>query len=146
MKLSTNCRYGIRALLEIARHYGEPPVKRKEIAHNQAISLSYLENILLTLKNHNLVDSIRGAHGGYILTRAPEEINLFEIFSALEGSLAPVSCLDNPSSCPRFDDCVTRTIWQELKTAKEQVLKKTTIQDLLNREKSFNRQEERNKP
>ena len=137
MKLSTNCRYGIRALLEIARHYGEPPVKRKEIAHNQAISLSYLENILLTLKNYNLIDSIRGAHGGYILTRAPEEINLFEIFRALEGSLAPVPCLDNPLSCRRFDDCVTRSVWQELKDAKEQVLKKTTIQDLLNRDKSF---------
>ena len=134
MKLSTNCRYGIRALLEIARHYGEPPVKRREIAHNQAISSSYLENILLTLKNNNFINSIRGAHGGYILTRAPDKINLFEIFSALEGSLAPVACLDNPLSCRRFDDCVTRSVWQELKTANEQVLKKTTIQDLLNRE------------
>ena len=139
MKLSTNCRYGIRALLEIARYYGGPPVKRKDIAHNQEISPSYLENILLTLKNNNLIESVRGAHGGYILTRAPGEINLFEIFSALEGSLAPVSCLDNPLSCRRFDDCVTRSVWQELKDAKEQVLKKTTIQDLLNRDKSFDR-------
>ncbi len=134
MKLSTNCRYGIRALLEIARHYGELPVKRKEIARNQEISLSYLENILLMLKSNNLVDSIRGAHGGYILTRAPDKINLYDIFKALEGVLAPVSCLTNPLSCGRFDGCVTRSVWQELKIANEQVLQKTTIQDLLDRE------------
>ena len=84
--------------------------------------------------------------GNRLFTRAPEEINLFEIFSALEGSLAPVSCLDNPLSCRRFDDCVTRSVWQELKTANEQVLKKTTIQDLLSREKSLNCQKMRSKP
>ena len=138
MKLSTSCRYGIRALLEIARHYGDLPVKRKNIADNQVISSSYLENILLTLKNSNLIDSIRGARGGYILTRSPDEINLLEIFTALEGSSAPVLCLINPSSCQRFDSCVTRTVWQELKAAHEQVLQKTTIQDLLNREKLLN--------
>ena len=134
MKLSTNCRYGIRAMLEIARHYGGLPVKRKDIAHNQAISLSYLENILLMLKKNNIVDSIRGAHGGYVLTRSPDEINLFDVFRALEGSLVPVSCLTDSLLCRRFDDCVTRTVWQELKIANEQVLQKTTIQELLNRE------------
>ncbi|MCD6532809.1 MAG: Rrf2 family transcriptional regulator [Deltaproteobacteria bacterium] len=134
MKLSTNCRYGIRALLEIARHYGELPVKRKDIAYNQAISLSYLENILLMLKKSNIVDSIRGAHGGYVLTRSPDEINLLDVFRVLEGSLVPVSCLTDSLSCGRFDDCVTRTVWQELKIANEQVLQKTTIQELLNRE------------
>ena len=146
MKLPTSCRYGIRALLEIARHYGDLPVKRKEIAHNQVISSSYLENILLTLKNNNLIDSTRGARGGYILTRPPDEINLLEIFIALEGSSAPVPCLTNPSSCQRFDRCVTRTVWQELKIANEQVLEKTTIQDLLNREKSLNCQKDGKKP
>ncbi len=132
-------------MLEIAKGYGQSPVKRKEIAHNQDISLSYLTNILLALKNNRLIDSIRGAHGGYILTRSPDKINLFDLFSALEGSLAPVSCLTNPLSCERFDDCVTRSVWQELETAREQVLKNTTLHGLLIREGSCNHQEKRNK-
>ncbi len=134
MKLSTGCRYGIRAMLEIARHYGGQPVKRREIASEQSISSSYLENILLLLKNNNLISSTRGAHGGFSLTRSPDKIDLFEIFTVLEGPLAPVACLVNPLSCQRVDRCVTRTVWQELQAASEDVLRNTTIQDLLDRE------------
>ena len=134
MRLPTGCRYGIRAMLEIARHYGGQPVKRREITSKQAISPSYLENILLLLKNNNLIRSTRGAHGGFSLTRPPDKINLFEIFMVLEGSLTPVTCLANPMSCQRFERCVTRTVWQELQNASEKVLRNTTIQDLLDRE------------
>ncbi len=134
MKLSTGCRYGIRAMLEIARRYGGQPVKRREIVSEQSISLSYLENILLLLKNNNLISSTRGAHGGFSLTRPPDKIDLFEIFMVLEGPLAPVSCLVNPMSCQRVDRCVTRTVWKELQIASEEVLRNITIQDLLDRE------------
>ena len=121
-------------MLEIARHYGEQPVKRREIVSEQSISPSYLENILLLLKNNNLISSTRGAHGGFSLTRSPDKIDLFEIFTVLEGPLAPVACLVNPLSCQRVDRCVTRTVWQELQAASEDVLRNTTIQDLLDRE------------
>ncbi len=134
MKLSTGCRYGIRALLEIARQYGQQPVTRREIGYRQSISPSYLENILLLLKKSGLITSVRGARGGFSLARAPTKINLLEIFRVLEGPLEPVNCLVNPKSCERFPQCVTRTVWQQMYTASEKILRDTTIQTLLDRE------------
>ncbi len=136
MKMSTGCRYGIRAMLEIAHQYGKQPVTRREIACRQSISLSYLENILLLLKKSNLITSVRGARGGFSLARAPGDIDLFEIFKVLEGPLEPVDCLVNPISCERVSQCVTRTVWQQLYIASKKILSNTTIQDLLDREEN----------
>ncbi len=137
MKLSTKSRYGARAVVEIALHYLNGPVKRKDIVKNQEISDSYLENILIALKNGGIITTIRGANGGYMLSRPPSELNLFEVVKILEGSLSPVECLDNPSSCKRVNFCSTRVVWKKLKEAKEDVLKNVTIQDLINIEKKM---------
>ena len=137
MKLSTGYRYGVRAMLEIARQYGKQPVKRREIVCKQSISPSYLENILLLLKKSNLIISTRGAHGGFSLARAPGEIDLFEVFRVLEGPLEPVDCLIEPMTCQRVTQCVTRSVWQQLYSAGKEVLSNTTIQDLLDREKKL---------
>ena len=131
MKVSTKCRYGIRAVLEIAKNHNNTPTKRNMIAAQQAIPNSYLENILIALKHNNIVMSIRGASGGFMLKRKPDQITLLEVFEALQGSLALLDCLEDPSICDRSENCVVRPIWVNMQEAQRQVLRETTIQDLL---------------
>ena len=139
MKLSTRCRYGSRALLEIAKCYSREPVKRKEMCKRQGISESYLENILISLKSAGIIETIRGAHGGYILARQPGEISLLDVAQALEGSVSSVECLDDKTLCSRSGRCVTQDVWQEVKNAEEQVLRNTSIQDLVERDKKYSK-------
>ncbi len=135
MKLSTKCRYGARAIVEIAKNDHNGPVKRKDIVKNQEISDSYLENILITLKNGGIINAIRGASGGYTLRRPASEITLLEVVNILEGSLAPVECIDTPAICNRTEMCSTRGVWKQLKIAKEEVLRNVNIQQLVENEK-----------
>lgn len=137
MRLSTKCRYGTRAMIEIARNYKNGPVKRKDISRNQQISSAYLENILIALKSKNLIRTIRGASGGYTLETLPGNITIFEIVSALEGSIAPVNCVDKPGSCERSPICSSRKVWCEMHEAQVKVLKNTTLQSLLDMEDSL---------
>ena len=135
MKLSTKCRYGSRAVMEIARCSKHGPVKRKDIVKNQQISDSYLENILIALKNGGVIDTIRGANGGYLLRRSASDVTLLEIVNILDGTLSPVECLDNTSVCSRSARCATRIAWERMKQAKEDVLRSITIKELLEHEK-----------
>jgi Rrf2 family transcriptional regulator, cysteine metabolism repressor len=118
-------------MIEIARHCKQGPVKRKDISKNQKISPAYLENILTSLKSQNLIRTIRGANGGFTIDASPSAITMLQIVSALEGSIAPVSCIENPGSCERSGGCAARKLWQELHNAQVDVLKKTTLQSLL---------------
>jgi Rrf2 family protein len=131
VKLSTKCRYGMRAMVEIARRGGRGAVKRKDITAAQGISHGYLENILIALKSHKVIRTTRGANGGFILERPPSEITLLEIVLALEGSIAPVDCLDNPGVCERAGNCVARKVWKKLYDAQTKVLSEMTLQDVL---------------
>jgi len=135
MKLSTKCRYGLRAAVEIARQYGKAPVKRKDIARKEGISSSYLENILLVLRNRKIVETARGVNGGYVLCRPPSAVSVLEIVSALEGPLAIVDCVDDPDGCRKAGRCVTRAVWCELAGTIRASLTKITLQELLDREK-----------
>jgi Rrf2 family cysteine metabolism transcriptional repressor len=135
MKLSTRGQYGARALLDIALHYDGNPVLLKDIAKRQAISAQYLEHLMSPLIKAGIVRSIRGARGGVTLAKPPEEIKLSQVIQILEGSTAPVECVDNPEVCPRSDSCVTRDVWEEMKRAIIQVLESTTLQDLVERQK-----------
>lgn len=134
MRLSTRSRYGTRAMLELALHYGQGPVLLKEIAERQEISKKYLDQIITTLRAANLVKSVRGAHGGYILAREPSSIKLSEIIQALEGPVSPVNCVDDPSLCSRSIHCVTRDVWTDIKKAIFQVLDSMTLEDLVERQ------------
>ena len=133
MKLSTRSRYGTRALLELALSKGEGPVLLKEIAKKQQISLPYLEHLVSPLIAGGIIRSVKGPKGGIYLAKTPEEIKLSEVMQLLEGSVAPVDCVNDPGTCDRSDFCVTREIWSELKEAMEGVLGSTTIQDLVER-------------
>ena len=136
MKLSTRCRYGTRAMIEIAHRCKNGPAKRKDIATTQKISSYYLENILITLKSHKLIRTIRGAHGGFTLEKSPEQITMFEIVTALEGSVAPVHCIDDAKSCNRATACPARKFWEKLQNVQVKLLKSTTLQSLLDSERS----------
>ncbi|MDI6814630.1 MAG: Rrf2 family transcriptional regulator [Dehalococcoidales bacterium] len=135
MKLSTRGQYGTRALLDLALHQGKEPVPLKDIAQRQQISVQYLEHLIAPLIAAGMVRSARGARGGVWLARTPQEVRLSEVIQLLEGSIAPVECLNNPESCPRSDLCAPRDIWGELKKAMDGVLESTTLQDLVERHK-----------
>lgn len=134
MKLSTRSRYGTRAMLEIARNYKNGPVKRKDISKKQGISPHYLENILISLKSRNLLQTVRGAHGGFTLKTSPENITMYEIITALEGSIAPVHCVENKEECSRAEYCVTRKLWVDLHEMQVKALKSANLQTLLDME------------
>jgi Rrf2 family protein len=135
MKLSTKGRYGLRALLDLALHQGEGLVLLKDIAQRQEISLPYLEHLITPLLAGGIIRSTRGAQGGISLLKRPQEIKLSEVIQLLEGSLAPVECVNHPEICSRSDICVTRDIWIEMKSAMNEVLDSTTLQDLVERQR-----------
>ncbi len=131
MKLSTKCRYGTRAMIEIARQHGRSPVKRRDISKSQKVSDSYLENILVSLRDAGLIESIRGAHGGYALIRPPAEITMLDIVSALEGDFAPVACVTDAGFCTSEEGCRARLVWRRLHQAQVEALQKITLQKLV---------------
>ncbi|MDD5038619.1 MAG: Rrf2 family transcriptional regulator [Dehalococcoidales bacterium] len=135
MKLSTRGRYGVRLMIELALHHGAGPVLLKEIAERQGISEKYLWHLINPLKTTGLVNSIRGAHGGYVLGKAPEAITLKEILQVLEGSLCLVDCVDNPSLCERSSSCVSRDIWGEASKNLRQTMADTTLAAMAERQK-----------
>jgi len=136
MRLSTKCTYGTRAMIDIARHYKKGPVNRKRILRNQNISSAYLENILISLKAQNLIRTVRGANGGFTLESHPSRITMFQIVNALEGSLVPTECLENDDSCKRVHVCGARKLWLELYNSQVAILKRTTLQSLVEIEDS----------
>jgi len=133
MHLSTKMRYGTRALVELAAAYPDAHVSVMDIAEHQGISPKYLEQIMSSLRIAGLVRSVRGVHGGYSLARAPAECRLSDVFEALEGSAAPVACVDNPEQCELCDKCPTWETWAEIKQAIMEVLERTTLEGLLHR-------------
>ena len=139
MKLSTKGRYGTRIALDLALNEGEGPIPLKNIAQRQQISLQYLEHLISPLITAGIVRSMRGTKGGVWLAKSPHEIKLSELIELLEGSIAPTDCLNDPKSCPRADSCVTRDVWDDLKKAMNGVLESTTLQDLVERQKSKER-------
>lgn len=135
MRLTTKCRYGTRAMIEIGKAYGRGSVRLNQIAEKQGISAKYLVHLLASLRTAGLVKAVRGARGGYLIDRAPSKIKLSEIFRALEGSPAPLECVDDPTACPKSKLCVARDLWVRLTDAIRAVLEATTLQDLINQQK-----------
>jgi Rrf2 family protein len=133
MKLSTKTRYGTRAMLELALNYEKGTVSTREIATQQRVSPKYLEHVLAPLRSASLIRSVRGAQGGHTLTRRPDQINLREIYDALEGTEGFVACTTCPEVCDRTETCVTREVWDQMYTACMEILESTTLEDLTRR-------------
>ncbi|HIJ70887.1 MAG TPA: Rrf2 family transcriptional regulator [Planctomycetes bacterium] len=136
MKLSSRSRYGLRAVLDLALHYGKGPLQIRAIAAREEISNKYLEQLMTILKTSGLVRSLRGPKGGYILSKPPDQIKLKEVITALEGPLFPVECLQHPQFCPHCAECITRQVWADVQEAMLGVLEATNMQDLVDRVKT----------
>lgn len=116
MKLSTKGRYGLRAMIDLADYSEETPQSITNIAMRQSISDSYLEQLMAKLKKAGLVESIRGAQGGYILSKSASSISVGDILRALEGDLSPVACqgIKSEQGCLGSDKCVTMNVWKRI--------------------------------
>ena len=131
MRLSTRSRYGVRMMFEFALKFNQGPVFLKDVATMQGISFKYLSKLVIPLKSAGLLQSVRGANGGYMLAKHPSEITIRMIVEKLEGDVSLVECTENPNVCRRNVDCVARTIWKKADEAIMQVLDNITLQDMV---------------
>ena len=131
MKISTRGRYALRMMLDIATNDHGEPVRIKDIAARQDISVKYLEQIVSVLTKAGYVKSIRGPQGGYRLARPAGSYSVREILQSIEGNLAPVSCLELPDNdCPRQDHCKSLPFWQGLWSLVMAYMDAVTLEDL----------------
>ena len=132
MKISTKGRYALRMMLDLALNEENGYIPIKEIAKRQGISDKYLEQIISILNHAGFVRSVRGAGGGYKLTKKPSEYTVGMILRLTEGSMAPVSCLeDEVNTCDRAESCVTLGVWKKLYSAINDVVDSITLEDLV---------------
>jgi len=142
MMFSTKAEYGVRVMIELARRGGEgngDPVPLAEIAEHDELPLAYLEHLVARLRRAGLVTSRRGAHGGYLLARPPQEITMAEVVEALEGSIAPIECIsegaDGRVVCSRESDpdhvCPTKLLWTRVRAQIVSTLTQTTLYELI---------------
>lgn len=126
-------------MTDIASNCESGCVSLKDIAQREHLSEKYLEQIINLLVKANLVKSIRGAKGGYLLTRAPEAITAQDILLATEGSLAPVACAADNDCCENYCDCVTSFVWTQIYNSVMSVVEKITLSDLVEKNKTVNK-------
>ena len=135
MKLSKRGEYGLRALQDLAAHYGEGPVPNRDLAARNNVPPRFLEQILLTLKHGQIVRSQKGPRGGYYLARPPQQINLAEVVRLLDGPLAPISCVSEtayePCGCPDMEACGLRRVMREVRDVVASMMERTTLADLV---------------
>lgn len=136
MKISTKGRYAIRMLLDLAKQSDGGYIALKDIAERQGISKKYLEQIVPVLNKSSVLQTNRGFQGGYKLAKSPDKYTVGMILRLTEGSLAPVSCLENsPNECERSRECPTLYVWQGLYDCISEYLDGITLQDILDHEK-----------
>ncbi|RCW57478.1 MULTISPECIES: RrF2 family transcriptional regulator [Halanaerobium] len=133
MEISTQGRYGVRALIDLAVHAGTEAVSLREISERQNISERYLEQIFADLKKAGLIRSVRGAHGGYLLNRPPEKISLADILNILEGKIAPEVQIQDDQSEEVVFKTVSQEIWQRLERGMHNLMESITLADLKQR-------------
>ena len=135
MKISTRGRYSFRMMIDLAQHYNDGFIALKDISARQNISKKYLEQIVPFLNRSNLLNANKGHMGGYQLAKAPSEITVREILESAEGSLAPVSCMDNsPNLCENCDGCLTLPVYEGLYHVILDYLNSITLQDVIDRQ------------
>ena len=130
MRVSMKVDYGVRALVELAQHWGEKPLPTSEIATRQDIPEPYLDQVLSTLQKFGVIRSRRGPQGGHTLAKRPDEINLGMVMGTLEGTGAPLVCIENPTECTLSSACAQREVWQTVGATVQNVLNTTTVADL----------------
>lgn len=135
MKISTRPRYALRLMLDISRHTkDDKPIHLSEIARRNNLSKGYLEQLVVSLKNAQLIRSFSGRSGGYRLVKPPEQITLLEIFQAIMGPINLVECVGHPEECIRSDFCECRILWELLHLRITNVLADYSLRDLTDKE------------
>lgn len=138
MRLSTRGRYGLKAMYQLAMHYGEGPIPLKQIADKENLSENYLEQLVSQLRREGLLNSVRGAQGGYMLAMPPKDITVGNILRILEGNLAPADCIiEDDYECSNEDNCVTKLVWIKIKDSIDQVVDSITLQDMIEESKKI---------
>ncbi|MEX1022487.1 MAG: Rrf2 family transcriptional regulator [Dehalococcoidia bacterium] len=138
MLLSTKGDYGVRAMIDLAKHEGGGPVQRAEIARRRQIPESYLDHLLAQLRRAGFIRSVRGPGGGHLLARPAEEICLLHVLEALEGSLAPLGCLDN-TEAGQEAICGQEWVWQEIYDNMRGKLSGVSVAELVEHERVHER-------
>ncbi|MBQ1749758.1 MAG: Rrf2 family transcriptional regulator [Lachnospiraceae bacterium] len=134
MKISTKGRYALRLMLDLAVYNTGEPISLKDIAKRQEISEKYLEQIISVLSKGGMVQSVRGAQGGYFLRREPKDYTVGEILRLTEGDLAPVDCVGASGvSCDHKGDCITVEVYERINQAVNDVVDHISLQDLVDR-------------
>ena len=131
MKFSSRERTGLRAMVELARHFGLGPVPLSQVSTAQGLPLPYLERIAGSLRRAGLLESVRGVRGGYRLARTPDAISVGDIFRAVEGSLMTLDCMREGGCCDREASCATRTVWAGVSARLRETLDSTSLADVL---------------
>jgi Rrf2 family transcriptional regulator, cysteine metabolism repressor len=139
MMFSTKAEYGVRVMVELARHDGDTPVPLAEVAETDGLPLAYLEHLVARLRRAGLVESRRGARGGYLLARPATDITMAEIVEALEGSIAPIECIsegaDGTVVCAREAEadhvCPTKLLWTRVRFSIVRTLQDMTLAELV---------------
>jgi len=132
VKLSTRGRYGIHAMYDLACNYNSGPQPIKAIAERQAVPEAYLEQLFAALKRDKLVNSLRGAQGGYTLARPPQEITVGDVLRTLEGGLNLVDCLLEEDTCGKSCACPSRIFWLKIRDGLNAIVDGITLQDMIN--------------
>ena len=131
MKLSAKTRYAARILLYLAQNGIEKPVSSSQLGARTGISSQFSEQILRQLRLAGITGSIRGAKGGHVLLRKPEELTFGCIGKLMEGGIELTNCMEKPGECARFDECVVRKAWQNLQSTLDGVFDSITLRDLM---------------
>ena len=137
--ISTKGRYSLRILLDLAEHRNGNFIPMKDVAKRQGISLKYIERLLPALKEGGLIESLHGKGGGYRLASSPENVSVSQVLNIMEGTLAPVACLEAGSPpCGRVQNCRTLPVWKGLYRVIREYLSGFSIADLMGEEEGYN--------
>lgn len=120
-------------MLDLVEHYQQGPIPLKDVAQRQSISEKYLWQVINPLKSAGLIIPIRGAHGGYVLARKPQEISVRDIITVLEGPLALVECMEKKNRCKRVADCMAHDMWVEIGEKLDRTLREISLADIVER-------------
>ena len=134
MKVSTRGEYGVRAMVTLAKRYGTGPASISTISRESSIPYAYLEQLIAPLKHAGLVESRRGAAGGYVLAHPPTETRIGDIYRAMEGPIAPMDCVSEDievHTCPLIPNCETRPVWMRVRDSIAETLDSMTLADLI---------------
>lgn len=134
MKVSTRGEYGVRAMVALAHGYGAGPMSITTLAKASSVPYAYLEQLIVPLRRAGLVESKRGAQGGYQLTRPPEQVVVGEVYRVMEGPVAPMDCVsENPEdqTCPLIEGCETRPVWLSVRNSIISAIDSITLADLI---------------